>query len=119
MRKMKQYLVAAVLFLTPIFASAAAPANFKEFAVLVVGVLQSVVAILFASLAVGLVYGVMLYLANSDNDQKRLEIKGYLLWGVVGVVVVMGIWGILAILTGSIFGGGVGIPQITPPVIAT
>lgn len=94
----------------------AAPASFKEFAELAVQILQGFIALLFASLAVGLLYGVVLFFANADNEQKRSEIKQYLLWGVIGVVVVMGIWGILALLRESIFGTGVvGIPQLSAP----
>lgn len=112
-----RYALPALLvgFAMPLFASAA-PANLKELATLIVKILQNVVAVLFASLAVGLLYGVVLFLANSDNEKKRTEIKSYLLWGVIGIIVVMGIWGILGIFRESIFGtSAVGIPQISPP----
>jgi len=102
----------------PVIAFAQAPTNFREFASLVVRMLQSVIAVLFVSLAVGLVFGVVLFLANADNEKKRMEIKGYLLWGVIGIIVVMGIWGILETLSVSVFGpGAVGIPQLRPPAL--
>lgn len=108
------FVVLPALFLPTL--AFAAPASFKEFAELAVRILQSFIALLFASLAVGLVYGVVLFFANADNEQKRSEIKQYLLWGVIGVIVVMGIWGILALLRESIFGTGVvGIPQLRAP----
>ena len=113
-KELKNYLLP--LFLLPAVALAVnTPTNFREFGVFAVTVLQNVIAILFASLALGLLYGVLLYFANSDNEQKREEIKSYLLWGVIGVVVVMGVWGILEVLHSSLFNGTVGIPTISPP----
>lgn len=114
-RKILRHLFAVLIaFLVPVFAFAA-PASLREFAELVVSILQNIISILFVSLAVGLLYGVIVYFANSDNDKKRMEIKGYLLWGVIGIIVVMGIWGILGLLTESVFGTAPGIPQLTPP----
>jgi succinate dehydrogenase/fumarate reductase cytochrome b subunit len=114
--KLKQQLFALSLLFAVPTAAFAAPANFKEFAAFIVTVLQNIIGILFASLAVGLLYGVVLFLANADNEKKRAEIKSYLLWGVIGIIVVMGIWGILALLHESVFGTGtIGIPQISPP----
>lgn len=115
--KIKKYFLGILLaaFL-PQVVFAAAPTNLREFAAFVVRVLQSLAALLFASLALGLLYGVILYFIHSDNEQKRTEIKSYLLWGVIGIIVVMGLWGILALLRVSIFGTStVGIPQISPP----
>ncbi|MEK7118690.1 MAG: hypothetical protein AAB869_03705 [Patescibacteria group bacterium] len=99
----------------PTLAFAAAPTDFKEFAEFAVKVLQNIIGILFASLAVGLLYGVILYLFSSPSEKRRSEIKEMLLWGVIGIIVVMGIWGILGILRESLFGTStVGIPFINP-----
>ncbi len=110
--------LALLALFMPAFAYAVdAPDNLRELAEnLILPLLQNVSALLFASLALGLVFGVVLFFANSDNEQKRASIKGYLLWGVIGIIVVMGIWGILALLRMSVFGTDViGIPQISPP----
>ena len=98
----------------PMVALAAAPTTFKEAAMLVVGILKGIAELLFASLAVGLLFGVILYFVNADNESKREQIKGYLFWGVIGISVVFGMWGIVGILA-STLGWGVGIPFISPP----
>jgi FtsH-binding integral membrane protein len=82
---------------------------------LFVQIIKGIINILFASLAVGLLYGVILYFINADNERKRTEIKGYLFWGVIGITVAFVIWGILGILSNSFGWGSVGIPIITPP----
>src|SRR4051812_35001872 len=93
----------------------AAPANFRDFSSILIAVIKGFIRLLFVSLAIGLSYGVVLYFINGDNEQQRENIKGYLLWGVIGIVVVFGLWGILAILSATLGWGGVGIPFIRPP----
>lgn len=106
---------APLLFLPTPALAVTAPTNLKEFAELAVRILQNIAGLFFVSLSVGLLFGVIVYFANSDNEQKRASIKGYLLWGVIGIIVVVGIWGILALLRASFGAVGVGIPQISPP----
>ncbi len=103
------------LFLFPVFVLAA-PSNFKQVAELFIAILKGFIGLLFASLAVALVYGVLVYFMNADNEKTREEIKGHLLWGVIGITVVFGLWGILWILSGTLGWGNVGIPIIRPPV---
>ena len=102
--------------LLPFSASAqSAPGTFREFGDLVVQILKGITGIIFMSLVVGLIYGVMLYLMNADNEQKRSEIKSYLLWGVIGITVVFSLWGILSLLCNTLSWCNAGIPHITPP----
>ncbi len=89
--------------------------TFRDFSDVLVRLLRNFVSLIFASMSVGLLYGVVLYMMNSDNDKKREEIKPYLLWGVIGITVAFGLWGILAILSDTLGWGGVGIPIIRPP----
>lgn len=110
------------IFLGILFASflpgvaLAAPGNLRDVAELFMKIMLNVTNILIALLTVGMAYGVVMYFANSDNEKKREEIKGYLLWGIIGIVVVFGIWGIVSIMRYSVFGtSSVGIIQISPP----
>lgn len=96
---------------------AAPPANLRDLAEFFMKIMLNITSILFALLGVGMLYGVVMFFAHADNEKKREEIKGYLLWGIIGIVVVFGIWGLVSILRYSVFGTGtVGIPQIAPPV---
>lgn len=115
--KLKRLLLLVSAFLlVPVTALAVtAPTNMREFAELVVKILQNIAALLFVSLSIGLLFGVVLYLFSTPSEKRRSEIREMLIWGVIGIIVVMGIWGILELLQGSIFGGDVGIPQISPP----
>lgn len=114
MRRFPEYIVSMLLAFIPLAAFAAAPTTLKEFATLLVKILQTISGLLMVSLSVGLIWGVVVFFANAENEQKRESIRGYLLWGVIGLVVIVGIWGILGLVSGT-FGWAVGIPQLTPP----
>ena len=101
--------------LLPLTAFAAAPGTFKEGIELIITWVQGAFMLLFGLMWIGLAWGVVLYLSNSDDEKKLAEIKGYLFWGVIGIAVVFAIWGIVGMLHSSIFGGGWGIPLISPP----
>ena len=116
---MKKYLPKliplTILLLLPISAFAAAT-TFRDLAsTVIIPIIKGIIRIFYVSLAIGLSYGVVLYFINSDNEKKREEIKGYLLWGVIGITVAFGLWGIVAILSDTLGWGNVGIPIIQPP----
>jgi hypothetical protein len=102
-------------FLSVSVAHAQAPGNFKGLMELFIRLLQGIFAILFALMAVGMIFGVVLYLMNSDNERKRTELKGYLTMGVIGITVVISLWGILALLSNTLGWGTVGIIQLSIP----
>lgn len=108
-----KYFISLIL-LIPVFASAQTPSDFREFVGLLLRIIQNTITILIGAIALGTLYGVMLYMMNSDNEKKREELKGYLIYAVVGLSVVMSMWGLIAILT-STLGWGLVIPQITAP----
>ncbi len=110
-----KYILIAPLF-SPLLAHAVtAPADFKEFVELLLQVIQNTIAIFMAAIVAGILYAVVLYMINSDNEKKREEIKGYLVYAVIGLSVIMGIWGIIEIFT-STLGFSFGIPQLTKPL---
>lgn len=110
----KKFVLTLFVFM-PYLALAQTPGTFRQFADLIVRILKSFTILLFVSLGVGLAFGVVIYLANADDAKMRENIKGYLLWGVIGIAVVFGLWSILTILSMTLGWGDAGIPIITPP----
>ena len=102
-------------FFPAVVSAAPPPATLREAAVLFLKLLQSLFALLFVLLVVGMLWGVVLFFANSDNEKKRIEIKGYLFWAIIGITVVFALWGILNILTQTVGWGEAGIPIISVP----
>lgn len=93
----------------------AAVGTFKDFANVFVALVKGIVNILFVSLSVGIAYGVAMYFVNSDNEQKREQIKGYLLWAIIGLAVTFGLWGFIQIFCDTLDWCVAGIPYISPP----
>lgn len=93
----------------------AAVGTFKDLANVFVAAIKGFINVLFVSLSVGVAYGVLLYFINADNEKKREEIKGYLLWAVIGLVVTFGMWGIVQILCDTLSWCTAGVPYISPP----
>ena len=116
---MKKYLPKIIVILSSLFLPVltfAAATTFRDLtSTVIVPIIKGIIRIFYVSLAIGLSYGVVLYFINSDNEKKREEIKGYLLWGIIGITVAFGLWGIIAVLSATLGWDGGGIPIIRPP----
>jgi heme/copper-type cytochrome/quinol oxidase subunit 2 len=111
---MKAKIITAIFLATPLLAFAGAPATFKNVIEFFIAMLSGVFAVMFSLLVVGLLYGIVLYFVHSDNESKKQELRGYLLWTIIGIAVVVSLWAILRVL-GNTVGVTVGIPLLRPP----
>ena len=66
--------------------------------VVVTDVFRPFVAALFAVVLVIFLWGVVEFLAASDNETARMDGKRHMMWGVIGLVIMVGVNGILWIL---------------------
>jgi predicted permease len=73
-----------------------------------------IVTILSAACVVIFIWGVVKYLFKGDSDEARQKGRRLMIWGIIALFVIFGIWGILEILTG-IYGGNAVIPQFGDP----
>jgi hypothetical protein len=76
---------------------------------------KSVIPLLVTVALVAFMYGVVEYIINGDDENKRKEGRKYILWGIISLFVMLGIFGILQVL-GNTFGIGTGgsISNLTP-----
>lgn len=59
------------------------------------------------------VYGVAKFIRSAGSEKDLKDSKNLLIWGIVGLFVLVTIWGIIAFLSGEFgFGSGIGIPQV-------
>jgi NhaP-type Na+/H+ or K+/H+ antiporter len=93
----------------------AAPGSFRDVAELILQFFSRAMIILISAAVVGLAFGVIMYFAGYDDPKRREMIRPYLVWAVIGIAVLVGVWGLVSILTLGIFGLDPGIPQLTPP----
>ena len=76
--------------------------------------LNTVIVIIFALATVVFGWGIVQYISAGGNDEKLKAGRQHMLWGIIGMAVMMAVWGLAKILA-NYFGitgpGNVGVPQ--------
>lgn len=82
-------------------------------------VINPLIEIAFIIALVVFLWGVMEYIRGANNEKKRSEGKQHMLWGIIGFVIMFGVFGIISILTRTFGISGVRINNdeqtFTPP----
>jgi len=74
--------------------------------------INSSVIPLIVSLAIAMfIWGVVQYVINSDEEAKKEKGKQFMIWGIIGLTVMIGVWGLVKIV-GVTFGIEYAIPQL-------
>ncbi len=71
---------------------------------------QGIIPLIVGAATVCFLWGVALYLRSAGDEKSRTEGLAYMWWGIVGLVVIFGVWGFVGLLT-DFFDTEVGIPQ--------
>lgn len=65
------------------------------------------------------IWGLLGYVTSSDTE-KRAQAKSYMVWGIIGLFVMVSVWGIVSFLQSALFGSGgtpvspTDIPRVNP-----
>ncbi len=73
---------------------------------LAVYLLQFVVWILMALALLTFLYGLMRYMLSSGDDGARSESRQYIIYGILGLFVMVAMWGLVSVLTTTFIPGG-------------
>ena len=78
-----------------------------------------VISALFVIATVIFIWGVIMYIAQADDEAARKKAKQLMLWGIIGLVVITAVWGIVNVIllyfgVGDVTGGFVPGPEIIP-----
>ncbi len=97
-----------------------APKNIGElFAMAICVLTKYVVPFLFALALVMFLVGVVKYVKAGDNEESREAGRGLMLFGIIALFVMVGVWGFVEILYNSFFGGSEfsmpSLPKQSPP----
>ena len=65
-------------------------------------IINPLILLLFALAIVYFLYGVLEFLMNQDNEEKKTAGKSHMLWGVIGIVIMLGVWSILNMILGTL-----------------
>lgn len=64
-------------------------------------IISPIILLLFGLALVYFLYGVMIFVANADEPEKRKTGAMHMLWGVIGMFIMFGVKGILLLLMSS------------------
>ena len=78
-------------------------------------VINPLIAILFAAAMVYFLYGLLVFILNAGNEAKRTEGKSHLMWGLIGMTIMVSTYAILAMGLRTVGVTGADVPnEITP-----
>jgi succinate dehydrogenase/fumarate reductase cytochrome b subunit len=61
-------------------------------------IINPLILLLFALAIVYFLFGVFQFLMNQENEEKKTSGKSHMLWGIVGIVIMLGVWTILGMI---------------------
>ena len=65
-------------------------------------IINPLISFLFALAIVYFLYGVFEFLSNQENEEKKTTGKSHMIWGIIGITIMMGVWTILGILMSTL-----------------
>jgi len=112
MKKTIAFISLALMSLLALPVFAASPKDFKELInnVFINGIFRPLVPFLIGLAVIVFIYGVLL-LMLSEGGEKKEEGKQFMIWGIVGIFVMVSVWGLVYILRDT-FKLNPAVPQI-------
>lgn len=98
---MKKILISLPLIF-PAVAFAAPLSSFKDFMQFLTQMINdALIPFIFTLAVVVFFWGVAIYIKNADDTAKRSEGRMYMLYGVIGLFVMVAVWGLVGILANT------------------
>lgn len=63
---------------------------------------ESLIPLFIALAVVAFMWGVIILVINSDNEEKKKEGKKFMVWGIIALFVIISIWGLVGLLANTI-----------------
>ncbi len=74
-------------------------------------IINPLIGFLFALAIVFFLYGVLEFFMNQENEEKKTTGKSHMIWGVIGITIMLGVWTILGIVLNTL---GINKSEINP-----
>ena len=72
---------------------------------------KSVIPLIFALAVVSFVWGVVQYVINAEDGEKKAKGRDFMIYGIIALAVMVSVWGLVRII-GTTFGIEYAIPQV-------
>ncbi len=90
--------------LVPLFSVLAQPVvtNISSAVIFIKGLLNIAIGLLVALAVFYVIWGVFEFVQSAGDEEKRKEGRGRMIYGVIGIAVMLSVYGLVNILTGSV-----------------
>ena len=61
-------------------------------------IINPLIILLFGLAVVYFLYGIFEFISNGENEEKKTTGKNHMIWGIIGIVIMMGVFTILNII---------------------
>ncbi|MDD5318288.1 MAG: hypothetical protein PHF79_00490 [Candidatus Pacebacteria bacterium] len=58
------------------------------------------------------IWGIFKFVLGGDSEEKRTEGRAFMIYGIIGLAVMVSVWGLVHILTSTLFGSALIVPQL-------
>ncbi|MEK7662375.1 MAG: hypothetical protein AAB355_02700 [Patescibacteria group bacterium] len=73
-------------------------------------ILNPLIGLFFALALMYFIWGVVVFIKNTDNETEKETGKNHMIWGIIGLFIMIGVYGIIGLITGT-FAPGVQVPR--------
>ena len=100
---MKKIAVAASAFFLPFVALARDTSNDNIANLIgqINAVINTIIPFLVGFAVLIIIWGVFNYISGAGDEEKRAQAKQYIVWGVIGVFIMLSVWGLVNVLVNS------------------
>ncbi|OGI90205.1 hypothetical protein A2911_02270 [Candidatus Nomurabacteria bacterium RIFCSPLOWO2_01_FULL_40_15] len=74
-------------------------------------IINPIIGFLFALAVVYFLWGVFQFIANEENEEKKTAGKSHMLWGVIGITIMMGVFAFMNIILNTFNVDGINLEQ--------
>ena len=99
--KIIKKLIPLGLMAMPFAAGAVNVTSFDSLIVLVNDILGKLVPIFIAIAVIVLLVAIVRYITAGEDEEKRSKAKSLMIYGIIGLFVMISLWGLVAILSGT------------------
>jgi len=79
------------------------PETFADFVFTIYGFANFIITTLVALALLYFFWGIALFILNAANEEARTTGRQKMIWGIIGLFVIISIWGILAVVNNTFF----------------
>lgn len=110
--KIPRKLIIGYSLFVPIFAFAQQPEAINNLVTQVQNTINLVAGFMVLIATVVFIYGVIQYILSAGDDKTRQAAQGRITWGIVGLAVIAGAWGVANVLVRYFIGSSGAAPSI-------